>query len=127
MSVRLRLKRTGNKNASCFRIAVMDSRASRDGKAIEEIGFYNPNTKEEKIDLDRMAYWKSCGAIVSETVADIAKRAENGLVLRDRVRKVSISKKAAAKIAAEEAAKKAAEEAAAAEAAAQAEAPAEEA
>ena len=49
--VRIRLKRTGTRNAACFRIVVMDQRSSRDGKAIEELGFYNPRTKEEKINV----------------------------------------------------------------------------
>lgn len=121
MSVRLRLKRTGTRNASCFRIVAMDSRSSRDGRAIEEVGFYNPRTKEEQINLDRVAYWVSCGAVVSETVADIAQRAKDGVILKDRVRKASISKKAAEKIKAEEAAKvKAAADAAKAKADAEA-------
>ena len=50
--VRIRLKRTGSLNAACFRIVVMDQRSSRDGRAIEELGYYNPRTKEEKINLD---------------------------------------------------------------------------
>ncbi len=124
MSVRLRLKRTGARNSSCFRIVVMDQRSSRDGRAIEELGFYNPCTKEENINLERVAYWISKGASPSETVADIAERAKNGVVLKDRVRKTSISKKAEEKIKAEEQAKaeaeaKALEEAAAAKAAAE--------
>lgn len=134
MSVRLRLKHTGTRNANCFRIVVMDQRMSRDGRAIEEIGFYNPRSKVETVKLDRADYWIANGAQVSETVGDIIERARKGIVLADRVRKPSISKKAAAKIKAEEEAKAAAEaeakaaaEAAAAEAVAAAEAPAEEA
>ena len=49
--VRVRLKRTGTRNALCFRIVVMDQRSARDGKSIEELGFYNPRSKEEKIKL----------------------------------------------------------------------------
>ena len=127
--VRIRLKRTGSLNAACFRIVVMDQRSSRDGKAIEEVGFYNPRSKEEKVNLDRVAYWTGVGADVSETVKDIVERAKAGIVLKDRVRPANISKKAKAKAAAEAEAKAAAEaeakaaaEAAAAEAA---EAPAE--
>jgi small subunit ribosomal protein S16 len=130
--VRIRLKRTGSRNAVCFRIVVMDQRSSRDGKAIEEVGFYNPRSKEEKIDLARIDYWAGVGADLSETVKDIADRARNGVVLKDRVRPASISKKAKAKAAAEAEAKAAAEaeakaaaEAAAAEAAAAEAAPAE--
>ena len=119
--VRIRLKRTGTRNQSCFRVVVMDQRSSRDGKAIEELGYYEPCRKVEDINLERADYWKGVGAVISETVQDIIDRKRNGIVLKDRVRKPSISKKAAAKIKAEEEAKaKAAEEAAAAAAAAEA-------
>ena len=122
MSVRIRLKRTGTRNASCFRVVVMDKRSQRDGRSIEEIGFYNPNSKVESIDLERFAYWVKNGAIPSETVSDIVDRARNGIKLADRVRKPSVSKKAKAKAEAEAAAKAEAEAKAAEEAAAKAEA-----
>lgn len=116
--VRVRLKRTGTRNLACFRVVVMDQRSSRDGKAIEELGYYDPCRKIEVIDLERADYWKSVGAVISETVQDIIDRKRNGIVLKDRVRKPNVSKKAAAKAAAEAEAKaKAAEEAAAAKAA----------
>ena len=122
--VRIRLKRTGTRNAVCFRIVVMDQRSSRDGKAIEELGFYNPRTKEEKVNVARADYWMSVGAEVSDTAKDVIERARGGVVLKDRVRPANISKKAKAKAAAEAEAKAAAEaeakaaaEAAAAEAA----------
>ena len=121
--VRVRLKRTGTRNAACFRIVVMDQRSSRDGKAIEELGFYNPRSKEEKINIERVDYWKGVGASFSETVEAIAARVREGKSLKDIVRKTSLSKKAKAKLEAEAKAKAEAE--AAAKAAA--EAPAEEA
>ena len=107
--VRIRLKRTGTRNAVCFRIVVMDQRSSRDGKAIEEVGFYNPRSKEEKVNLERVSYWTGVGAEMSETVKDIVERAKGGIVLKDRVRPASMSKKAKAKAAAEAAAAEAAE------------------
>ena len=97
MSVRIRLKRTGTKNASCFRVVVMDKRSQRDGKSIEEIGFYNPNSKVETIDLERFEYWVKNGAEPSETVNDIVYRSKNGIVLADKERKPSVSKKVQAK------------------------------
>ena len=122
--VRVRLKRTGTRNMACFRVVVMDKRSSRDGKAIEELGFYDPRSKEEKVNLERVDYWKSVGASFSETVEDIIERVRSGKSLLDRERKPSMSKKAKAKAAAEAEAKAAAEaeakaaaEAAAAEAA----------
>ena len=101
----------------------MDQRSSRDGKAIEELGFYDPRKKEEKINVERANYWKGVGAEVSDTVEAILNRAKEGRNLKDIVKKPSISKKAKAKLEAEAAAKAEAE--AAAKAAA--EAPAEEA
>jgi small subunit ribosomal protein S16 len=118
------LKRTGTRNASCFRVVVMDQRSSRDGKAIEELGFYDPRKKEEKINVERAAYWKSVGAEFSETVDAILNRAKDGRNLKDIVKKPSLSKKAKAKIEAEAAAKAAAKAEAEAAAKAAAEAPA---
>ena len=122
--VRIRLKRTGTRNLACFRVVVMDQRSSRDGKAIEELGYYDPCKKIEVIDLERADYWKSVGAEFSETVEDIVERVRSGKSLKDRERKPAMSKKAKAKAAAEAEAKAAAEaeakaaaEAAAAEAA----------
>lgn len=125
--VKVRLKRTGTRNASCFRVVVMDQRSSRDGKAIEELGYYNPRRKEEQINLERAAYWKGVGASFSETVEAIVARAKDGRSLKDIVKKPSLSKKAKARLEAEakakadaEAAAKAAAEAPAAEAPAEA-------
>jgi len=103
--VKIRLKRTGTKNALCFRVVVMDDRSSRDGKAIEELGYYDPRSKTEKIDLDRYKYWVGVGALASETVTAIADRLTKGVSLKDKVRKPSISKKARAKAEAEAKAK----------------------
>ncbi len=111
--VRVRLKRTGAKGKPCFRIVVMDQRSTRDGRAIEELGFFNPKSKEEKMNLERLAYWRGVGASVSDTVEAIAKRLTDGVVLKDKVRVATPSKKAQAKAKAEAEAKaKAAEEAA---------------
>ena len=122
MAVRIRMKRTGGTNNSCFRVVVMDQCAQRDGKAIEEIGFYNPNSKVETLKVDRYDYWVSVGAQPSETVQSVANRVKNNISLADLVRKPTISKKAKAKAEAEAKAKAEAEAAAAAAA----EAPAEE-
>lgn len=109
MAVKIRLKRTGTKNVSCFRIVAMDARSARDGKAIEEIGFFDPRSKEEKVNLERLAYWRGVGAEVSMTVNAIASRVEKGVSLKDKVKAPSLSKKAKAKAAAEAEAKAQAE------------------
>ena len=116
MAVRIRMKRTGGTNNSCYRVVVMDQCAQRDGKAIEEIGFYDPILKAEKMDMDRYNYWTGVGAQVSETVADIAHRITSGTPLADKVRKPGMSRKAKAKAEEEAKAKAEAEAAAAAEA-----------
>ena len=89
------------------------------------MGFYDPRSKEEKLNLERVDYWKSVGASFSETVEDIVDRVRNGKSLKDRVRPASISKKAKAKAEAEAAARAEAEAAAKAEAEAAAAAAAE--
>jgi len=76
--VRIRLKRTGTRNRSCFRVVVMDQRSTRDGRSIEEIGFYDPLHNEERIKMDRYEYWLGRGAQSSKTVADIARRIKDG-------------------------------------------------
>ncbi len=124
MAVKIRLKKTGSKNNACFRIAVADVRAQRDGKVIEYLGLYDPRHKEENIKLDRAQYWLSQGAQPSETVQSIIKRAEEGKKLSDIVKPAKPSKKAIAKAEEEKKAAEEAAKAAAEAAAAEAEAPA---
>jgi len=77
MSVKIRMKRVGAKNAPFYRIVVADSRSPRDGKCIEELGSYQPLKKGDnfKLDLDRAKYWVSKGAQPSDTVASFIKKA----------------------------------------------------
>ena len=78
MAVKIRLKRTGAKKAPHYRVVVADSRSPRDGKFIEEIGYYNPNTDpaEVVIDNDRAKTWMKNGAQPTETVRALLKKAE---------------------------------------------------
>ncbi len=82
MAVRIRLRRTGKRNAACHRIVVADARSPRDGRFIENIGLYDPRHKNETIDMDRVDYWLAQGAQPSETVAAVIKRGRAGM-LRD--------------------------------------------
>src|SRR5271155_1374913 len=81
MSVKLRLKRMGRSNRSFFRLNAIDSRSPRDGRVIEELGFYDPRSKDPAkqfvAKLDRCKYWLDTGAIPSETVSTMLKR--NGI------------------------------------------------
>lgn len=76
MSVKIRLKRMGAKKAPFYRVVVADSRSPRDGKFIEEIGYYNPITEpaEIKIDAEKAKKWLSTGAQPSDTVRSLLKR-----------------------------------------------------
>ena len=71
----------GRRHRSFFRLNAMDSRAPRNGKVIEELGWYDPNAKalEKQVSLnrERIEYWLSVGAQPSDTVSDLLKR--NGI------------------------------------------------
>ena len=74
MSATIRLKRFGTKKRPYYRIVVMDKMAPRDGKTIEELGYYHPIEAEDKqIEFDeaKARAWLSKGAIVSDTVRRI--------------------------------------------------------
>lgn len=77
LAVKLRLKRTGTTNSACWRVVAADSKSPRDGKNIEELGFYNPTKEpaELKMNEERVKYWLSVGAQPSEQVASLIKQA----------------------------------------------------
>ena len=81
MSVKIRLKRFGTKNRSQWRIVVSDAKMPRDGRFIEEIGYYDPLPKEEKIEVKqaRLEYWVKQGAQVSTALKSLLKRAKRKL------------------------------------------------
>ena len=78
MAVKLRLKRMGRKNRAYFRLNAIDARAPRDGRVIEELGWYDPvnqdKTKQFHADLDRCRYWLDHGAVPSGTVSSLLKK-----------------------------------------------------
>jgi small subunit ribosomal protein S16 len=73
MATVVRLTRSGRTKRPFYRIVVTDSRKRRDGNWIEIIGYYNPLTNPEtvKFDTERLTYWKSVGAKLSDRVAKI--------------------------------------------------------
>lgn len=74
MSVKIRFARIGKKHAPIYRIVAVDSRNKRDGKFLENLGTYNPKTKElVQFHDDRVAYWLSVGAIPTDVVARLIK------------------------------------------------------
>ncbi|MGE5677772.1 MAG: 30S ribosomal protein S16 [Pseudomonadota bacterium] len=76
MSVKIRLRRMGAKKAPFYRVIVADSRSPRDGKFIEELGYYNPTTEpaEIKIDAEKAKKWLGTGAQPSDTVRKLLKK-----------------------------------------------------
>ncbi len=77
MAVKIRLKRMGARKQPFFRLVVADSRSPRDGRFIEEIGYYDPKTDPPavKIDEERVLYWLSRGAQPSDTVRSLLRKA----------------------------------------------------
>ena len=122
--LKIRLKRLGAKKAPSYRIIVINSTTKREGKPVEELGYYNPKTKEMKLNIVSANEWVKKGAQPTDTVKYLmANCNEDGSLNYKKSEKVKLSKKAMAKKAEEEA--RAAEEAA--KTAEAAEAPAEEA
>ena len=76
MAVKIRLRRMGQKKAPFYRIVVADSRSPRDGKFIEEIGYYNPLTEpaDIKIDAEKATKWIKNGAQPTDTVRALLKK-----------------------------------------------------
>src|SRR5690606_11651264 len=82
MAVKLRMKKLGRKHRPFFRICAMDSRTPRDGRAIEELGTYDPMVPDAdarvKLARDRVAYWLSVGAQPSPKVAVLIRKYGEG-------------------------------------------------
>ena len=133
--LKIRLKRMGAKKDPHYRIIVINSTTKREGRPVEELGFYNPKTKEMKFNLASAQEWVKKGAQPTDTVKYLMANCNaDGSLNYKKPETVKLSKKAQAKAEAEAKAKAEAEaqakaeaEAKAAEEAAAAEAPAEEA
>ena len=80
MSVRIRLRRMGRKKQPHYRVVVADSRAPRDGRIVENLGYYRPKATPARLvlDLERVDYWIGHGATPSETVSSLVRRARQG-------------------------------------------------
>ena len=74
MAVKIRLKRMGAKKNPFYRIVVADSRSPRDGRLIEELGYYNPMNKELKLDNEKAADWVKKGAQPTDTARALLKK-----------------------------------------------------
>ncbi len=80
MAVKIRLRRMGAKKAPFYRVVVADSRFPRDGRFIEEIGYYNPNVEpaDVKVDAEKAQDWIKKGAQPTDTVKRLLKN--NGII-----------------------------------------------
>ena len=78
MAVKIRLKRLGSKKNPFYRVVVADERSPRDGRFIEEIGYYNPltNPVDIKIDAEKATKWINNGAQPTDTVRALLKKSE---------------------------------------------------
>ncbi len=78
MAVRMRLTRMGRKHRPFYRVGVCDARTPRDGRMLENLGYYDPLAKDEEkqvvINVERARYWLSQGAQPSRTVASLLRK-----------------------------------------------------
>lgn len=86
MSVKIRMKRMGRSGRPFYRLHAVDSRTRRDGRAIEELGFYDPLAKDKdkaiQLKKERIEYWLGVGAQPSETVGQILRKSGIGVARR---------------------------------------------
>jgi len=74
--LKLRLKRTGRKRSPAYRLVIMENTCRRDGRPIDELGYYNPLTKKYKFDGEKIKEWLGYGVKPTETVSNLLKKAE---------------------------------------------------
>ena len=74
--LKLRLKRIGRKRSPSYRLVVMENRCRRDGRPIDEVGFYDPISKTSKFDSDKITKWLSSGVKPTETVVSLLKKSD---------------------------------------------------
>lgn len=75
--LKIRLKKLGRKRKACYRIIAIDSRSKRDGKAIEELGFYNPQNKYKQINTLKIEQRIKQGAQLTKTVQSLVDKDSN--------------------------------------------------
>ena len=74
--LKLRLKKIGRKRAPSYRLVVMENSARRDGRPVDEVGYYDPISKQSKFDIPKIQKWLNYGVQPTETVASLLKKAE---------------------------------------------------
>jgi small subunit ribosomal protein S16 len=74
--LKLRLKRTGRKRFPSYRLVIMENTARRDGRPIDEVGYYDPISKKYKFEANKIKKWLNYGAQPTQTVFNLLKKAE---------------------------------------------------
>ena len=74
--LKLRLKRIGRKRSPSYRLVIMENTFRRDGRPIDQVGYYNPLTKKSYFDIGKIKKWLSYGVIPTQTVQDLLKKAD---------------------------------------------------
>ena len=74
--LKLRLKRVGRKGSPAYRLVVMENTYRRDGRPVEEVGYYNPISKESHFEIEKIQKWLNYGVKPTEVVASLLKKAE---------------------------------------------------
>ena len=74
--LKLRLKRIGRKGSPFYRLVIMENTTRRDGRPIEEVGYYNPISKNYKFDSEKIQKWLNSGVKPTQTVTNLLKKAE---------------------------------------------------
>lgn len=77
MALKIRLARIGTRHLPVYRVVVTEARSRRDGSAVEQIGTYHPKQSDVplKLDLERVDYWQQNGAVPTDTVRSLIKKA----------------------------------------------------
>ena len=74
--LKLRLKRIGRKRYPSYRLVIMESKSRRDGRPIDEVGYYDPIIKKYRFDIDKIQKWLNYGVKPTKTVLNLLKKAE---------------------------------------------------
>ena len=74
--LKLRLKRIGRKRSPAYRLVIMENTTRRDGTPVEEVGYYNPISKESKFEVEKIQKWLSYGVQPTEIVSSLLKKAK---------------------------------------------------
>lgn len=74
--LKLRLKRIGRKRLPAYRLVVMETKTRRDGRPVDEVGYYDPLTKNYNFDFNKIKHWLNYGVKPTKTVLNLLKKAE---------------------------------------------------